>query len=1834
MTTENSKLVAALGQWRDSLVNLTGRNRLLNYKPTRSSTIEFSRSDAEGIYSAIADRKLTFVTGTRPPEKTATPTADEGLEELVLDEITSFDYDDYPDSLFADMTQRNVDRALKNMAGVARREFLDKGLSTLYLALGALQWKEDSGDARKSPLILLPSVLESASPREPMHLAFSEDDLSVNPALSIKLGEYGIELPSAETVIDTIAVDGIAAALELFRAVTFPDGWEIVEFSTLSNFMFAKEAMYRDLLDNEELILGNEILRALAGDITPESSSFAFEEPDINKIDDDAPPESTPLVLDADSSQRAAILAANSGKSFVMDGPPGTGKSQTIANMIGALVAQGKTVLFVSEKIVALEVVRDRLSSRGLEPLSLELHSHKALRSEVAKGLGESLKTKPVAPTNSAPELLAQAQSAREALSGYAMAMNQTREPLGLSMFEVLGRSAALDSALEPPTSAIADAVLTPTALTQIELGLEFIQRHWETALEGDKALWSGLQTAQVPAFDFRLALDMLTALEELSPATADAAKAFEMHGLSSVRALYALLTAWADQPALVNSEWLLRSDINTIKSAVSRAAELAGERESAAQSALEIWGETWQSLPALTITTTDEETHWAHLSVTRDDLTLKRLQTLEPYLSAAVALAQSLVQNAETLAGQLGLTQPANPNQYRDFVDTTSHLTSEIPPLAAWVSEDCNLDSIEQALNELKAFADAVTKAQNKANEIFNDGVLALDLPKLAEHLPAQTSWLKRLKREYRSALTELLTETKPQIDRRTVAEALPLALAWRDANETLDQALLRHAATLGVYCDDRDSNWANGLKALYGAQVTRTKARIVSNSTLASVLNSAESRALLRQVHDALDAGFSEWKSLQSADGDALAPTTAVGPIHETAAQLSALLTDTTHLNDYLAQFASHLTPEISVGEAATAAGVRLAADSAAKAQTEETASLATALGIAPESVPLTTTHVDEFTTQLEWVENIRSLATPNAATSATSATSATQGALSADQLSALRESALPAPLGLRIDEWEKARDTVLSHFSSTRNSTLLDDLSHYRSASELLSAFIREHDSAPDWIALQEKLDTLRDGGVGQPLDYALTTRIPSVHIVDYVMKSVYRSWFASIMESDARLEHSSAPDRDALIKRFNELDRVLANRAITTIIESAISRRPRSAAGQGGVIRHEAEKKRKHIAVRDLIDRARDVVQAIHPCFMMSPLAVSQYLPPDIKFDVVIFDEASQVSPGDAINCIYRSKALITVGDQKQLPPTSFFTNSEDIDEDSDEENLAADYESILDLMKSTGNFNSMTLRWHYRSRHEDLISYSNASFYDGRLVTFPGAIAHSDRYGVKFHKVDGIYRRSAGRDNPIESKYVAKLVIKHFEENPESSLGVVAFSSTQRDSIENAVALARNERPDLDGYFQDNRIDGFFVKSLESVQGDERDVIIFSVGYGPDETGKFYKNFGPLNQSGGHRRLNVAITRARELVQLVSSVSAADIGEVNSEGARHLRRYLDFAERGPAALALELGPAGLGTDSPFEDSVIDSIRSWGFEVQPQVGVAGYRIDIGVKHPNSPGAFMLGVECDGAMYHSSRAARDRDRLRHEILEGLGWSLHHIWGTAWYRNRAQEEDRLKTLLEKLARETVTGRITKKQAKNVQPALELATESHDIDEIPAWVVNYEEASPSDVPRWLDLGDKSSKSYITKLIQEVVAVEAPMHVDLLAQRLRASSGIGRLGARIQENFERAIKKSGVSFDGTFVREAEPRALEVRSPSRLTDRSVEQVPPEELEKAFIEVIQDALGISPEHAAAQVAAIFGWRRRGTTISKNLTQKIGDLCKSGQLELTSAGLRVRN
>src|SRR5215203_4290548 len=418
-------------------------------------------------------------------------------------------------------------------------------------------------------------------------------------------------------------------------------------------------------------------------------------------------------------------------------------------------------------------------------------------------------------------------------------------------------------------------------------------------------------------------------------------------------------------------------------------------------------------------------------------------------------------------------------------------------------------------------------------------------------------------------------------------------------------------------------------------------------------------------------------------------------------------------------------------------------------------------------------------------------------------------------------------------------------------------------------------------------------------------------------------------------------------------------------------------------------------------------------------MMSPLSIANFLEPNaVDFDLVVFDEASQVRPVEALGAIARGKQVVVVGDSKQLPPTSFFdrlVNTEEIDE----ENLTADLESVLGLFSAQGAPERM-LRWHYRSRHESLITVSNHEFYEDRLVIFPSPDRGREDTGLVYHHLpNATYDRGGTRSNVGEAKRVAEAVMEHARNRPQMSLGVAAFSTAQMQAIEDQLEILRRADPSCEAFFTAHPFEPFFIKNLENVQGDERDAIFISVGYGRTPVGTLPMSFGPLNQDGGERRLNVLITRARRVCEVFTNLTADDIdlGRSGSRGVRALKTFLQYAKEGVLDVPVATGRE---PDSPFEESVLSALQAAGYRVETQVGSAGFFIDLAVVDPERPGRYLLGVECDGATYHSARSARDRDRLRQEVLERLGWRIHRIWSTDWFRNPERELRRLVEAIE----------------------------------------------------------------------------------------------------------------------------------------------------------------------------------------------------------------------
>jgi very-short-patch-repair endonuclease len=559
-------------------------------------------------------------------------------------------------------------------------------------------------------------------------------------------------------------------------------------------------------------------------------------------------------------------------------------------------------------------------------------------------------------------------------------------------------------------------------------------------------------------------------------------------------------------------------------------------------------------------------------------------------------------------------------------------------------------------------------------------------------------------------------------------------------------------------------------------------------------------------------------------------------------------------------------------------------------------------------------------------------------------------------------------------------------------------------------------------------------------------------------------------------------------------------------------------------QEALVRREALKRARHLPLRKLLSKAPDVLTTLRPCWMASPLSVSQLLDANRRyFDVVIFDEASQVLPEDAVPAILRAERVVVAGDKYQLPPTTFFAAGSD-DSDEDSESPAEGFESLLDLISSF--IEPRMLEWHYRSQCEELIAFSNRYIYGDRLVTFPNPSPSNCISHVLVPLVPGKDGQEESASQEVLS--VVDLVLEHAANFPDQTLGVITMGIKHANRVQAALDEALKNRPELGSFFDDSRTDRFFVKNIERVQGDERDAIILSVGYGKDRAGNLPYRFGPLLYEGGERRLNVAITRAKQRLTLVSSFEHLDMdpGRSNRRGVELLRLYLQYA----ASEGRLLGDTGHSDVplNPFEQDIFDALEAKGLSLLPQWGASGYRIDMVAKHPDREGQFVLAIECDGATYHSLPTARERDRLRQQQLEALGWRFHRIWSTDWFSRRESEIERAVAAYQvavKYAEQKIDAQLKQStQLQSVEPP-----ELSQPEQLVVEVLAQREPRPN-VPRRERI-DQYSPNELVKLIQWILSDGCLRTDEEIVSEMVRELGFRRRGPRIEARVLEAIQR-------------------------------------------------------------------------------------------------------
>ena len=770
--------------------------------------------------------------------------------------------------------------------------------------------------------------------------------------------------------------------------------------------------------------------------------------------------------------------------------------------------------------------------------------------------------------------------------------------------------------------------------------------------------------------------------------------------------------------------------------------------------------------------------------------------------------------------------------------------------------------------------------------------------------------------------------------------------------------------------------------------------------------------------------------------------------------------------------------------------------------------------------------------------------------------------------------------------------------------------------------------------DWTRFRRVCNQCEEVGLSSYLDDIIATDFDADLMVSQFKKKFFYLVFESVKKEHPVINEFESLTHDKVLANFKKADKLQMDIAIERVKNKICINKPDknykgSKSSQLGILQKQFKLQRGQMALRKLFIKAPNAVQDISPCFMMSPMSVAQYIDPqEMQFDLVIFDEASQIKPEHSVGAIIRGKQLVVTGDDKQLPPTSFFQKME-LNEEEDDDEVMLD--SILDECSVMPTFTQAELRWHYRSRDESLIQFSNINFYNNKLFTFPTRLKDTNELGVELHyHPDSLYDRGVSASNRQEAKVLLEHVIAQLKKDPSKSIGVVALSQSQQSALRQEKDAILAKQPELQALFEGENIQTrFFIKNLETVQGDERDIIYISVGYGKNKNNTLPMNFGPINKEGGERRLNVLISRAKEKVNIFSSIKGSDfdLTRTQSVGVRLLKEYLDYAESGGDITTIQnvLDVSNsFDEDNPFESSVYQQLKLAGIDCVPQVGQSGYKIDFGIVDPNDKSKFILALECDGAAYHSSATARDRDRLRQSVLENLGWKFHRIWSTDWFANPQRE---MKKLKEAINSALTAG--TPLQSEKID-LTELDFDEVEIDDSLGHGIKIKEYELYDPKSFYnpsinfgfqeDFYSLADLSYedktLPKLIFKIIEIESPIHIKQLALRTIEQFGMTRVGSKIMDIIEYEVeimKNVSVKNDFVYLNKQKIDFIRKRVDTDMDD-NILLISPEEIHNAIKVVLTKEFAIPKNELIVQIARILGYLHTGPRIQDYLSDLI--------------------
>lgn len=1797
------------------LLDLTARNRLLNVP--RSSSRSASLIDivderaSEAYRQLVRDGKaLTFAAGrSSGDEEEGADVADE-IVDLAQPEDTETDARGVllrhaDNRLQTRLTSKGLQKRLLNLYYDARTLEEEQGVNVLYLALGLLKWVDprDATKNRFAPLVLVPVSLERATAGDRFKLRWRQEDPSSNLSLEAMVDrDFKLKLPPFEAAED---FDISAYSSAVRDAIASKPTWEVQpDAMVLGFFSFTKFLMYRDLAPDtwpgKQALAEQPLIRSLLRDGFPTPPTSV---PDDAHIDSVLSTDSLLHIVDADSSQTLAVHDASEGRNLVIQGPPGTGKSQTIANIIASAIANGKTVLFVAEKMAALDVVKRRLDAAGVGDACLELHSNKANKRLLLDELRRTweLGTPLGSSTSTLTQRLA---AARDDLNAHVERLHLAHPMAQRSPYDVLSELVRLrDAGHEPNDIGLPEALgWSPDDFDErsrllTELG-ERVQLIGQPSLHP----WRGV------GLDVVLPNQLTRLLDRIS---------------SMARQLEALRTGATDVARQVDVEPpSCIADLATIRGQAERLAS-APALEGAALGH-DVWVEHRGSIDALLRQVEQYQRLRASLvglvrseaeSVAVDAALATLCALPEVFSPEAFARCQLLVERLPTfvmdvgrLKAQLGLETPVDTLSAVSKAATTGQRVAAAPDASPDVFAAAIWDTGIERAAEL---AEAVGKWEEARAEV-GDQVLAsawtTDTDQARQVLRLKGgSWLRWLSGEWRTAnalVRSLVKDTHASpparlslLDRVSEGQA---ALRVVQAGEELGRSAFgadwqgerSHAAPLRALVA-----WMRSLRGL-GATPRLIAARIPDRSDIGTL--STRVQQALHDLRPHLEALWAD-----------LGPSVATGfdeAVSVLSAPLSSVLARVTDIAkcDLVARQVL-ASPDVPAGERNNLL-LQLREAQSERAVVDAGQTLGEhAFGTLWLGPATSVSTCNEAATWIDANADIRSLA-----------------ALLADRSAPYQAVKATA---VAWAEWQSRVIELLSDlrtdtaelFGTTFDQTRFDDLA---------KRAVKWGDNAEQlskWTSYRERAMRARQSGLSDVVARLEDGRLAANEVTPAFEMAYFEALLGDLVCQDGALARFDGELHDRTVKLFAELDIERMRAARVEVVQSHHRRLPARHGGVGplGVLRGEMAKKSALLPIRQLMQKAGPAVQALKPVLMMSPLSIAQFLPPgQISFDLLVMDEASQIQPVDALGAIARCRQVVVVGDERQLPPTRFFAKVAEGEEDDDDGAQVGDIESILGLFKARGLHQRM-LRWHYRSRHQSLIAVSNSQFYENKLIIVPSPFTAEAGMGLSFHHLpDGVFDSGGSGANAVEALAVAQAIIRHARTHAHQSLGVATFSVRQRRAILDQLEILRREHPETEQFFHDHSTEPFFVKNLENVQGDERDVILISVGYARNAQGVLAMRFGPLGNEGGERRLNVLISRAKLRCEVYSSITDDDIDleRARGKGVIAFKLFLRFARTGRMDT---VGADAAGAPDAFESQVASALHARGYQVHPRVGIAGLYVDLAVSDPEFPGRYVLGIECDGRSYRASRSARDRDRLRRSVLEDQGWMMHRIWSIDWLHRPNEEMAKLVTAIDAAKRHLAEGHVALRRRRAVQ--VEVVT----IERERVAEVGLEPAPErSGAPRYTTATIRALAGYpdipsvpaqaLARVVEVVVATEGPVHIDVVVARIRDAWGFGRAGNRIQSAVEDAVavavreRHLHRASDFLSVPNA-PVVARDRSAAGMEVRKVEMVAPSEVRAAIVDVAKRNLGVRREELANAVARWLGFAATSAALRALITEQ---------------------